>query len=149
MAAKAGAHDGEFFRLDFGPVAQILQSRGVHRMSIGAGKQWALACPRTIHDETAPALSHEGFPERVAFFFPVVDATPVHDQRRRQLLRQAEMADNRFLGRLAKRYRYSLDGNFEILRSCEKHFASFFIRVVFPRRAWERVARNTIVPIGK
>jgi hypothetical protein len=30
----------------------------------------------------------------VALFFPIVDAAPVHDERRGSFLRQAEMADD-------------------------------------------------------
>ena len=86
--------------------------------------------------------------EGVAFFFPVVDAAPVHDHRRRQLLGQAQMANNRFVGFVLEGDGDSLHRDVEIFRRGEKHLAGLAVAMMFPRRAREGMAGDAVVAVG-
>src|SRR5687767_1873480 len=112
MAAEAGADDGDFGRFDFGSFEQIIEHGDVDLMSIRSGEQRAFSRARTIDDKTSPTFFDETLAKRMAFFFPVVDAAPMHDHRGRQFPRQSQMTDNKFT---LEGNRHAFDRNVEIL----------------------------------
>ena len=58
------------------------------------GEHRGFACAGAVHDEAAPALREHGLHEAVTLFLPVVDAAPVHDERRGPPGGQAQVADD-------------------------------------------------------
>src|SRR5262245_4407034 len=145
VAAEAGAYDGDFIRVHFGPLAQIFERHGMHSVGVRSGEHRTLAGTRAVHDETTPTFFDEGLAEGVALFFPVIDAAPVHDHGGGKLFREAQMTDD---GLSLKWDRHALDRNIEVFRSGEKHLAGLLIAMVFTGRARERVAGDAVVTVG-
>ena len=86
VTAETGADHGKPIGIDFGPVGQIIQRRDIDLMSLGGRQHRAFACAGAVQHKTAPSFLHEPLREDVAFFFPIIDAAPVHDQWRRSFL---------------------------------------------------------------
>src|SRR5262249_51943579 len=114
-------------------------------MGIRGCEHGALSCPWTVEYQTAPSFFYESFRECVAFFFPIVDAPPVHDEGRRRCFRQAEMAND--LSAM-KGDGNAFERNIKIARRREMHLACFQICTLFTGSAWKRVSADAVITVG-
>ena len=87
IAAETGADNGDLVPIDFRAVVQVVQHREMHLMRVRAGEHRAFSGSRTVDDKTSPAFFNESLAKGMAFFFPVIDATPVHDHGCRHFFR--------------------------------------------------------------
>src|SRR5262249_28615956 len=108
-------------------------------VGIGSCEHRTLTCPWTVEHQAAPSFFYEPFRKGVALFFPVVNATPVHDERCGSFLWQAQMADDLF----------AIEGNdnafkrdIEIARRGEMHLAGFEVSTLFAGGARARMAAD-------
>src|SRR5262245_22558805 len=113
-------------------------------MGLGGCGHGALPCPWAVEHQASPSFFYEPFREGVALFFPVVDATPVHDERRGSFLRQAQMADDLF----------AIEGNgnafkrdIEIARRGEMHLAGFQVSTLFAGMPRERMPPYAVIAV--
>src|SRR5439155_4695966 len=144
IPAKAGTDHRDSVRIDFAPLQHIVESGTMDLMGIGRCEHGALARPRTVEHQTTPSFFDESFRKGVALFFPIVDATPVHDERRVSFLRQAQMADDLFA---IEGNGNALEWDIEIARCREMHLAGFEIGVLFTGGAGERVSAYALIAV--
>src|ERR1051325_5070643 len=124
VSAEARAHHRDSFRTDLGAGNEVLKGGDVDLMSFGRCEHRGFAGSRTIQHEAAPAFLYESLRKSVAFFFPVIDPAPVHDERSRSFLGKSQMTDD-FLA--LKGNRNPFERYLEIPGSGEVHLARFEI----------------------
>src|SRR4029450_13316775 len=144
ITAEAGADHRDSVRFDFAPLQHIVESGDMNLMGLGGCNHGTLTCPWAVEHQATPSFFDKPFREGVALFFPIVDATPVHDERRGIFLRQAEMADDLF----------AIEGNgnafkrdIEIARCGEMHLAGFQVGVLFAGSAGKRVTAYAVIAV--